>query len=79
MQMTEKEMIAWIDKSDYETLLRKWRFGKLGDPIFQDEVGDHFEKVLFEKKAALQAGTAPGRVIGDDASDVSKKVGWEHE
>ena len=64
--MTDEKMKEWIDKSDYETLLRKWRFHPIGDPLFVDEVGDHYEKVMFEKRDLLE----------DNGVAASKKVGW---
>ena len=57
---------AKIDEMSYEELLRLNRFGDLGDPIFQEETGDYFIKVMAEKKAALMPG---------EAVAISKRVG----
>ena len=65
--MTEDEMKAWIDGSTYEQLLRRWRFGKVGDPFFQGEVGEHYSKVMFEKRDADP----------DGAVRASKNIGWD--
>ena len=58
----------WIDGASYEQLLRKWRFGPVGDPMFQGDTGDYYTKVLAERKAA----------VGQDAHvAASKRLGWE--
>ena len=31
-----------IDDLDYFHLLRRWRYGPLGDPMFQGETGDYW-------------------------------------
>lgn len=64
MNVQEKE---WIDRSSYEELLQRWRFGAEGDPLFQGETGAYFSKVMDEKKAAI----GPGEAVG-----ASKNVGW---
>jgi len=56
---------AEIDAADYETLLRKWRFSPIGDPIFQGDDGIYFRDMMFRKKAECAAPVA-----------VSKRVGW---
>jgi hypothetical protein len=64
--MTEEQK-RWIDNASYETLLRKWRFAPVGDPMFQGEDGAYYSKVMFAKRDA-----AP-----DAAVRASKNVGWE--
>lgn len=64
--MTKRQMIEWIDNATYVELLRKRRFAPVGDPFFQDEVGDHFEKVMKEKREADP----------DGAVRASKTIGW---
>jgi hypothetical protein len=66
--MTKEEMIAWIDKSNYEALLYSWRFGKSGDPMFEGDVGQHYSEVMFKKREALPLG---------EAVRISKLIGWE--
>lgn len=57
----------YIDNASYATLLREWRFQKLGSDTFAGERGDYFARVMFAKKEA----------IGPDAAlAVSKAVGW---
>lgn len=41
MTPEQKEL---IDSMDYESLLRRWRFSAVGDPIFQDEAGKYFSE-----------------------------------
>lgn len=65
--MTKEEMIAWIDNASYEALLFKWRFGQSGDPLFIDEVGQHYSEVMFKKRDALPPGKA---------AEISKRIGW---
>ncbi len=55
---------TWIDNATYETLLRIWRFAKLGDPRLQGEQGEYFSKIMAEKRAKCNHVQA------------SKNVGW---
>ena len=57
----------WIDKADYESLLRRWRHAPTGDPMFQGETGAYYKKVMAKRKA--EAG--PGGHVG-----ASKRIGW---
>lgn len=64
-----EELKAWIDNATYEQLLRRWRFSPAGgDPIFQDEIGDYYSKVMFMRRDE----------IGPDAAvAASKSMGWD--
>lgn len=44
---------SWIDNASYEELLSRWRYGKLGDPMFMDVTGAYYSKVMFEKNNRL--------------------------
>ena len=55
----------WIDESDYEALLIRWRFSAVGDPIFQDDTGEYYKNVMLHKKSQC------------DHSAVSKRVGLD--
>ena len=66
--METEEMKSWILKSDYETLLRKWRFGEVGDPYFQGEVGEFYKNTLFAKRDALPH---------EEQVRASKNIGWK--
>ena len=55
----------WIDNASYETLLSKWRFATLGDPLFQGETGEYYAKVMFEKRKHC------------DHVQASKNIGWK--
>jgi len=56
-----------IDKMDYESMLRKWRFAPSDDPFFQGDVGKYYSKVIAEKRSK----------VGNDAHvSVSKSIGW---
>lgn len=58
---------AYIDNASYETLLREWRFQKLGSVSFEGERGEYFEKVMFTKR----------EVMGPEAARAaSEAVGW---
>lgn len=61
-----KEQKDFIDKASYLTLLKRWRFGKVGDSIFQGEAGEHFGKVMAERRDADPAA----------AVRASKEIGW---
>lgn len=65
--MSEQEMMAWIDAQDYQTLLEKWRFAPVGDAFFTGAVGDHYSKVMIEKRS---------QVGPQGAINASKQVGW---
>lgn len=55
-----------IDRMDYISMLRSWRFSPSGDILFQGEVGDYFKKVMTEKREALPIGghTSASKLIG---------------
>ena len=61
-------MKSWISSADYETLLRKWRFGEVGDPFFQGEVGKYYSKTMFAKRDALSH---------EEQVRASKNIGWK--
>lgn len=65
--MTPEEMMKWIDGATYEQLLSKWRFAPIGSQWFQGEVGDHYQKVMAEKRKEV------GQVGHVQAS---KSIGW---
>jgi len=58
----------WIDSASYEDLLRHWRNAPSGDPLFMDDTGDYYSKVMKEKRK--QAGDAAHTAA-------SKAIGWE--
>jgi hypothetical protein len=59
------QIMEQINNMTYSTMLRRWRFAEVGDPIFQGETGDYFKKVMELKK--IQA----------DHVGTSKSVGWD--
>jgi len=61
-----KELKATIDSKSYESLLFKWRFAPVGDPMFQGESGEYWKQRLSRLKDEYPAG----------AVVASKKVGW---
>ncbi len=58
----------WIDDASYETLLAKWRYAPSGDPMFQGENGDYYQRVMNEKGAGL---------TNEEKSRASKNIGWD--
>lgn len=64
-----KENKNHIDNLSYEQLLRHWRFAALGDPWFQGETGDYWNKRMKDLRSKP----------GGDARHVSssKAIGWE--
>jgi hypothetical protein len=65
--VTGQEMVDWIDNASYEELLRRWRFGPMGDEIFQSKMGEYYQAKLEERR----------QEVGDEvAAKVSKLVGW---
>jgi len=68
--MTKDEMKYRIDNAGYRQLLSKWRFASSGDPFFEGEVGDYYNKVMERK----------GRELGDaECARISKSIGWKEE
>jgi len=63
----DDETKVWIDQADYETLLRRWRFAKVGDPIFDGVSGGHFAREMKKKREALSP---------EEATAISKRIGW---
>lgn len=62
-----KQHKEWIDGASYVDLLRKWRFGASGDPIFDGASGSYFATIMIKRK----------KQIGNDACVfASKQVGW---
>ena len=57
----------YIDSLSYESLLRRWRFGPVGDKWFQDETGDYWGQRMAELRDKDPAG----------AVSASKTIGWE--
>jgi len=60
------EQKKWIDESDVETLLRKWRFAPSGDPLLQGECGEYYK----QKMMALQSADPVAW------TRASKNIGW---
>lgn len=59
--MTEEQK-RYIDSLSQEDLCRKWRFAKVGDPLFLDECGEYFKRRLQEK--------------GGMTAEISKRIGF---
>ena len=65
--MNIQAMKDWIDSQNYESLLRRWRFGPIGDPIFQGDMGDYYRQAMIQKKSEQL----------DNGVSASKRVGWD--
>jgi len=59
MTVEEKKLID--DMTQYE-LCHRWRFAKIGDPLFQGDTGEYYSKILKEK--------------GGFTPEISKQLGW---
>ena len=66
--MNKDEMKNWIDNASYEQLLSRWRFGTIGDPMFQGETGDYDCEVMKKKR---------GEVGNEEHVRASKSIGWK--
>jgi hypothetical protein len=67
MDLTEENK-NHIDGLSYESLLYKWRFAPIDDPMFQGETGEYFGKRMREMRDQ----------VGDDEHvRASKYIGWE--
>ena len=62
MLENNKELLQWIDNATPEELLRKWRFGEAGNPIFIGTVGRIYAEAFKKMRAEL----------GDDFLTLSK-------
>ena len=60
------EIKAMIDGWSYQSLLRRWRFTPIGDPLFQGESGIYFSNVIKKRRVADPKA----------AVKASKKIGW---
>ncbi len=58
----------WIDSASYESLLSRWRFAPVGDPMFQGALGDYYSNAMAEKKKEI--GHA-------EHVAASKRIGWD--
>lgn len=58
----------WIKNATYEQLLRKNRFGPLGDEMFIGKLGEYFGEIMAKKKAEL----TPKEQV-----QASKNIGWD--
>lgn len=61
---------GWIDSSPYKILLWRWRYGIVGDTIFQGESGEYYSKVMADRRALL------GPEVHTQAS---KEIGWHDQ
>lgn len=44
------EQKAYIDGATYQLLMSHWRWGYVGDPIFQGEAGEYFAREMKKKR-----------------------------
>lgn len=58
---------AWIDNASYETLLSKWRFAPVGDPLLQGETGQYYSQAM---------KTAKAKITDAETVRASKNIGW---
>lgn len=65
--MSDKEFKEWIDAANYEMVLRRNRFGRLDDKIFQGDIGTYFLMKMSEKRRALSP---------EEQTTISKRIGW---
>lgn len=63
MDLTDEGKV-YIDNLTYEEMLRRWRFGAMGDSIFQGDSGKYWIKVMEEKRQRV------------DHVKISKMLGW---
>lgn len=62
------EQKEWIDNASYEDLLRRWRFGKLGDQMLQGDAGEYF----CNRMVSLRNALPNAEVVA-----TSKRIGWD--
>ena len=61
------EQKKYIDDASYGLLVAHYKWGYVGDPIFQDEAGEHFLRSLEEKRK---------RHTQAEIMRISKAVDW---
>ncbi len=64
--MTE-ETKKMIDEMSFETMMRKWRRLPIGDPLFQNDTGKYFSRIMAEKRKKIGVAAYVA---------TSKRVGW---
>ena len=64
----DKQTKHWRDTSSYYQLLSKNRFGEVGDPIFQGDLGQYFLHTLAKKRNELTS---------DEKVKINKQIGWD--
>jgi hypothetical protein len=62
-----KEMKEWIDNATYAQLLSKWRFAPAGDPFFQGQLGEYYQKIMAMRRHEVGA---------TEHIKTSKRIGW---
>lgn len=67
MRLTD-DLKSAIDSLSYGDLLCKWRFAKIGDPMFDGESGTYFSERLKKLKEEVS--------ISEHVS-ISKELGWQ--
>jgi hypothetical protein len=65
--MINPEHKKWIDNASLEDLLKQWRFGEIGHPIFEGETGKYFSDKMFDMRDSYP----------EEWVKVSKKIGFE--
>lgn len=58
------EVKAYISTLSYKDMLKRWRFGAIGDPIFQGESGNFWVQQMEIKRNFV------------DHAGISKELGW---
>jgi len=66
--MIDPDLKEWVDNASYYALMNRWRFAKVGDPIFQGEAGDYYKKVMF----AMRDEVGPAEHVR-----ISKSLGFK--
>ena len=65
--MTDQERIGWIDCATYYRLLERWRFAPVGEPFLQGEVGEHYNKVMKQRRSEISA---------EEHARIRKAIDW---
>ena len=69
-----QEQKEWIDQQDHLGLLRRSRFGKMDDAIFQGEAGEYYAKAMREKRALTpDRGVRDSKQLGSDPQGTSPR------
>ena len=62
MTEAQKREIAGMTRME---MARRWRFGKVGDPLLAGDTGDYFVRVFFGQRGGFSPGISKALGLGE--------------